>query len=540
MAQQQQPDDRQKKRDANVETMRGMLEKMKGEIGKILVKSLPVERFIRVALTTVRRSYQLQEATPGSVLGAMMLAAQDGLEIDGVQACMVAYWNSDMRCYEAQYQQMYRGQMALARRGGQVIAIEPECVYEGDDFYEEKGLNPKLKHIPHYKTRNVTHVYTIATLKGGQRMFRTMPVAEINSQHRDRSKSWTSKKGPSGPWVDDYDSMAMKSGIRTHIKYLPTPADAQASVQADFDREQGRLPATVAIGELMPAQYFDTVPDNLSHADQREPVAAAAQARPAESAPPAAAAPPPGPAAAQSPAAKGATKSPGALFKEVKAWFAEQHDENPRLAATALFRQVAEHGSPGEYTPEEVEKVQAKLEQLKAAASNAPRAAAPHEVVDGKFIGDPPKDAPAAGAQDGRGADSAVHPTQPASGVRPALAAAPAEQEKKADGTGDLFSDEPDEHSAVPAPALPDFVPLVDMEPILAILHQWCGETGVTTPKNQDAVIDAYFKEMGFEDLAHVPLAFVAKMKRASDTESVFKTIVKVLLADAPKGKAKR
>ena len=533
---QQQPDDRQKKRDQNVATMGAMLEKMKGELGKILVRSLPVERFIRVALTAVRRNWQLQESTPGSVLGAMMLAAQDGLEIDGVQACMVAYWNSDLRCFEAQYQQMYRGQMALARRGGQVIAIEPECVYEGDEFYEEKGLNPKLKHVPHYKTRNVTHVYTIATLKGGQRMFRTMPVAEINSQHRDRSKSWTSKKGASGPWVDDYDSMAMKSGIRTHIKYLPTPADAQASVQSDFDREQGRLPATVPIGELMPAQYFDTVPENLGHADQREPVAAAAQARPAEASAPPAAAASPGPAAGAPPAAPASTKPPRAVFKAVMAWYKEQHSENARLDATALFRSVAEHATPEEYTPEELAKIQAQLEQLKAAASNAPPAAAAPETTDDRFIGDPPKEEkPAESAtpvQDAGPPQLAPGPTKHEieSAALRSFASTPAAAPA---ATTDLFPDEPE------APAV-EFIPLTELEPILVILHQWCTDVGVTTPKNQDAVIDSYFKEMGFEDLAHVPVAFVAKMKKSADTESVFKLTVKVLFVDAPKGKARR
>lgn len=533
---QQQTDDRQKKRDANVATMGAMLEKMKGELGKILIKSLPVERFIRVALTAVRRNWQLQEATPGSVLGAMMLAAQDGLEIDGVQACMVAYWNSDLRCYEAEYQQMYRGQMALARRGGQVIAIEPECVYEGDEFYEEKGLNPKLKHIPHYKSRKLTHVYTIATLKGGQRMFRTMPVEEINSQHRDRSKSWTRKGGAVGPWVDDYDSMAMKSGIRTHIKYLPTPADAQASVQADLDREQGRLPSTVAIGELMPAQYFDTVPENLHQEDQRETVPAAAQARPGPQEAPRTSVGREKPPAAPTAAAPTTTKTPRAVFKAAMAWFGEQHDENPRLAATALFRSVAEHASPEEYTPAELTKVLEKLGQAKeelyrgrAAPLQGPPAAAAPEAVDDRFIGDPPKK------------DAVVEPPSPAPAAVPQPAPpAPAPAAAKADGAVDLFPDEPEAPAAAAEPAPPDFVPPGEMEPILSILHQWCGEVGVTTPKNQDVVIDAYFKEMGFEDGMHVPRDYVEKMKRSSDTESVFKMVVKVLFSDAPKGKAKK
>lgn len=538
---QQQHGDREKKREANVDTVEKMIQRMRTELLNVLPKTIPVDRFARICLTTIRRNDMLRDCSPASVVGALMLAAQDGLEVDGVGAALVPYWSSEVGGFEAQYQPMYRGLMSLARRSGAIVAIEAELVYKGDVFYQEKGLTPKLKHLPKYETTkddDVEYAYSIATLKDGRRFAHVMPRSEI-LKHRDRSRSYAralEKKRTDSTWHTDFPPMALKTVIRDHIKYLPTPSDLQRIVEYDEARETGRLPATVPIGELMPAQCFDTVPENLGQADQRETTPAAAQARPGPQEAPRTSVGREKPPAAPTAAAPTTTKTPRAVFKAAMAWFGEQHDENPRLAATALFRSVAEHASPEEYTPAELTKVLEKLGQAKeelyrgrAAPLQGPPAAAAPEAVDDRFIGDPPKK------------DAVVEPPSPAPAAVPQPAPpAPAPAAAKADGAVDLFPDEPEAPAAAAEPAPPDFVPPGEMEPILSILHQWCGEVGVTTPKNQDVVIDAYFKEMGFEDGMHVPRDYVEKMKRSSDTESVFKMVVKVLFSDAPKGKAKK
>src|SRR2546427_642740 len=57
-----------------------LLERQKPELEKALPEAIGVERFTRTVLTELRRTPKLLDCSPESLLGAMMLAAQLGLE----------------------------------------------------------------------------------------------------------------------------------------------------------------------------------------------------------------------------------------------------------------------------------------------------------------------------------------------------------------------------------------------------------------------------------------------------------------------------
>lgn len=522
--------DRQKRREENVATVRKMVQQMQGELRAVLPKSIPVERFARICLTTIRRSWLLPDCSPQSVVGAMMIAAQDGLELDGVMAALVPYWNSDLGSYEAQYQPMYRGLMSLTRRTGAIVAMEAELVYKGDVFYYEKGLTPKLKHVPKYETdknEDIQFAYSVATLKDGRRFAHVMPLSEV-LKHRARSKSFQKaeeKKKYDSTWHTDFPPMALKTVIRDHIKFLPVPSDLQRTVEQDEARETGRLPATVPIGELMPAQEFDTMPVELRNQDMRQPVGAPSRPEQQDQGAPEGtrrADPAPAPAPAGPKKTPRPTKTAKSVFKDAVGWYREQHEDNPKLSATSLFRSVAEHSSLEEYTEAETLQVAERLEQLKAKAAEPAPAANPEAPADPGFTDEdasaPAEDKAAVAAPPTETAPAAAGPAKP----------------------GELFPETTEDQPADGGAAAEDLVPPDEMAPIEAVLRGWCNEIGVTTPKNQDGIIGDYWKEMGFPDAAHVTRVFVAKMKKASDTEVVFKTVAKVLLGDTARGKAKR
>ena len=122
--------------------------KMEGQIAKALPSVLTPERFSRIVMTAVSSTPKLAETTPQSFLGAMMTAAQLGLEPNTPlgQAYLLPYKNKGV--LECQFQLGYKGLIDLAYRSGQVSIIQAQAVRENDEFSYEYGLEPKLTHKP--------------------------------------------------------------------------------------------------------------------------------------------------------------------------------------------------------------------------------------------------------------------------------------------------------------------------------------------------------------------------------------------------------
>ena len=64
------------------DTVRGLLMSMKGEIQNALPSYLPVDKFVRTALTAINSNPKLASCTQQSLLAAIMNSAQLGLEFN--------------------------------------------------------------------------------------------------------------------------------------------------------------------------------------------------------------------------------------------------------------------------------------------------------------------------------------------------------------------------------------------------------------------------------------------------------------------------
>ena len=134
------------------QTIAAYLKKMGPEIEKALPKHMDADRMARIALTTIRTNPQLLECTVPSLMGAVMQAAQLGLEPGLIGHCyFVPFWNNKKKQREVQFIIGYKGMIDLARRSGHIESIYAHCVYENDEFEYELGLHPKLVHKPALK-----------------------------------------------------------------------------------------------------------------------------------------------------------------------------------------------------------------------------------------------------------------------------------------------------------------------------------------------------------------------------------------------------
>ncbi|QRG65276.1 recombination protein RecT [Brevibacillus choshinensis] len=205
------------------QTIAAYLKRMGPEIEKALPSHMNADRMARIALTTMRTTPKLLECNVSSLLGAVMQAAQLGLEPGLIGHCYILPYGR-----EAQFIIGYKGMIDLARRSGNIESIYAHTVYEADEFDYELGLHPKLHHKPATGRRGeMKYVYAVAHFKDGGYQFEVMDKEEIEKR---RSRSKASKNGP---WVTDYEEMAKKTVIRHMWKYLPISIEMQQQATQD-------------------------------------------------------------------------------------------------------------------------------------------------------------------------------------------------------------------------------------------------------------------------------------------------------------------
>ena len=200
------------------------------QIGKALPTVLTPERFTRIVLTALSSNRQLQECTPPSFLGAMMQAAQLGLEPNTPlgQAYLIPYRNHGQ--LECQFQIGYKGLLALFYRSGGKD-LQAHEVHENDTFEYELGLEPKLRHVPALTNSGpVILYYAVYHTKDGGSGFAVMSMDDIKAHMHQFSKA--AGKGFS-PWSTNFDEMAKKTVIKKVLKYAPMATDFVRAVAAD-------------------------------------------------------------------------------------------------------------------------------------------------------------------------------------------------------------------------------------------------------------------------------------------------------------------
>jgi len=212
-------------------SMKDLVVKMMPQIQKALPSVLTGERFTRMVLTAMSTNPQLTQCTPKSFLGAMMQAAQLGVEPNTPlgQAYLIPYRNHGQ--LECQFQLGYKGLVDLAYRSGEITDISAHEVHENDTFEYELGLEPKLKHVPALKDRGpVILYYAVFHTKAGGYGFEVMSVDDIRSHMNKFSKA--AQSGFS-PWKTNFDEMAKKTVIKRVLKYAPIKTEFVRQVAQD-------------------------------------------------------------------------------------------------------------------------------------------------------------------------------------------------------------------------------------------------------------------------------------------------------------------
>lgn len=219
------------------DTLQNLLDTNRKQIEAALPKHLTADRLLNIAVTEARRNPALLECTQASFLGAIIQTAQLGLEPGGTlgHAYLVPFKNNRNGTTEVQFIIGYKGMMSLSYRSPLISHVIARAVYDGDEFSFQYGTDENIVHKPDMEAngQKITHVYAIAFLRNGGRVFDVMEHKEIEAA-RKRSKA-----ADSGPWDTDYESMAKKSIVRRMFKYCPVSIEMQQAVGLDEAAERG-------------------------------------------------------------------------------------------------------------------------------------------------------------------------------------------------------------------------------------------------------------------------------------------------------------
>ena len=222
-----------------------LLQQKKGELAKMLPKTLSIERLLKVAQIAATTTPALAKCDVPSLVGAIGQCAQMGLEPNTVlgHAYLVPF-NTKRKGPDGQERWVnsvqviigYKGLIDLARRSGQIVSIAAHEVCANDHFELVYGLDEKLNHTPAMGERGeIIGFYAVAKLKDGGYSFEFMSLYQVV----DIMKA-TQSKGGYGPWKEHFIEMGRKTAIRRLAKYLPLSIEFQTAVALDNQAEGGR------------------------------------------------------------------------------------------------------------------------------------------------------------------------------------------------------------------------------------------------------------------------------------------------------------
>jgi recombination protein RecT len=241
-------------------TVRDFIGKYREQLEHALPKHVSADRLLRTFFTELSKTPTLLDCSDVSLLGALIQAAQLGLEFGALGHAYLVPFRRGQRL-EVQLVPGYKGLLKLARNTGQVSTVAARIVHVGDDFqmsYEP----PMLHHVPRSKptTQRVndrtelvwpaTHYYASARLMSGDQQFEVMSREEVEA-HRDRYAKGA--RNPDSAWQTNFPEMALKTVLRRLCRLLPASVELERALVLDHQarHEEPQRLGTVA-GMLLP------------------------------------------------------------------------------------------------------------------------------------------------------------------------------------------------------------------------------------------------------------------------------------------------
>ena len=196
------------------------------------------ERFIRIILTSIQTTPDLQLCTLGSIVNASLISAQLHLEPNTPlgHAYILPYYNGKKKQYYAQFQLGYKGIIDLFYRHPLAKVIYAKEVRSLDEFKIYEGNRMEIYHkydhkVPKEKRGDVIGYYAIAELINGARNICYIHIQDILSHAKKFSQAFDKDYSP---WKRFQDQMCMKTVAKECLKFMPLSIELREAISSDY------------------------------------------------------------------------------------------------------------------------------------------------------------------------------------------------------------------------------------------------------------------------------------------------------------------
>lgn len=232
--------------------------------------------FLSSVISVGNGTPKLRKAEPMSIIGAAMVAATMQLQVIPTlgQCYIIPYGN------KAQFQIGYLGLLQLCQRSGQFKKILAAPVHEGeyvsgDEFDEDYVFDRKQR-----KSDKVIGYMAKFELLNGFTKVAYWDVDKVKAHAQKFSQALRS--GYDTPWKSDFDAMAMKTVLKSILKFAPKSIEMQAAVTFDQAVVNTNTPATSDVQDLDIDAFTPEYVDNIEREKKENIAAKAAEAAKAE------------------------------------------------------------------------------------------------------------------------------------------------------------------------------------------------------------------------------------------------------------------
>lgn len=198
-----------------------------GKLNEVWNSPQMANSFMSSVISVANGNPQLRNAEPMSIIGAAMVAATMQLQVvPTLGQCYIIPYGS-----KAQFQCGYLGILQLCQRSGQFKKILAAPVHEGeyvsgDEFDEDYVFDKSQK-----KSDKVIGYMAKFELLNG---FTKVAYWDVEKVKKHASKfSQAYRTGYNSPWKSDFDAMAMKTVLKSILKFAPKSIEMQNAVTFD-------------------------------------------------------------------------------------------------------------------------------------------------------------------------------------------------------------------------------------------------------------------------------------------------------------------
>jgi recombination protein RecT len=247
-----------------------------GKLNEVWSSPQMASSFMSSVISVANGNPQLRRAQPMSIIGAAMVAATMQLQVVPTlgQAYLIPYGS------QCQLQVGYLGLLQLCQRSGQFKKILAAPVHEGeyvsgDEFNEDYVFDKKQR----TSDKVIGYMAKFELLNG----FTKVAYWDVDKVKAHASKfSQAFRAGYNSPWKSDFDSMAMKTVLKSILKFAPKSIEMQKAVTFDQAVVNTNTPATSDVQDLDIDAFTPEYVDNIESEKKENIAAKAAEAAKAE------------------------------------------------------------------------------------------------------------------------------------------------------------------------------------------------------------------------------------------------------------------